>query len=286
MSNQSSSSQSSQSWWTAQAGYVLSASNRQKALADLTDGWKKHELWMTLGLHDIRQRYRRSMLGPFWITLSMGIMIAALGTLYSQIFQLEIKDYLPYLAAGLFSWALIASIINDSCQVFIGGEHLIKQLSAPLSIYVYRMIWSNLLLAAHNVWIYVITALIFGVELSWAMLLFFPAVALLIINGVWIGLFLGVVSVRFRDIPMTVQSITQVMFFITPIFWKPEMLPGRALLLDANPFYHFITIMRVPLLGQVPSLDHWLAVAMTAVIGWVIALVFYSAYRWRVAYWV
>lgn len=286
MSNHSSSSQDSQSWWTAQAGYALNFSNRRKALDDLRDGWRKRELWTTLGLHDIRQRYRRSMIGPFWITISMGIMIAALGTLYSQIFQLEIKEYLPYLAAGLFSWALISNIINDSCQVFIGGEHLIKQLSAPLSIYVYRMLWSNLLLAAHNVWVYVLTAMIFSVEVTWATLLFLPALALLIINGIWVGLFFGVFSVRFRDVPMTVQNITQVMFFITPIFWKPEMLPGRALLLDANPFYHFVTILRSPLLGQAPPLEHWIAAIMTAVLGWAIALVFYSAYRWRIAYWV
>lgn len=243
-------------------------------------------MWATLGLHDIKQRYRRSMLGPFWITISMGIMIAALGTLYSQIFQVEIKEYLPYLAAGLFCWALIANIINDSCQVFIGGEHLIKQLSAPLSIYVYRMLWSNLLLAAHNVWVYVITAMLFAVEVNWATLLFLPALALLVLNGIWIGLFLGLFSVRFRDVPMTVQSITQVMFFITPIFWKPDMLPGRALLLDANPFYHFITILRAPLLGQAPPLEHWLAVFMTAVVGWCLAFLLYSAYRWRIAYWV
>jgi ABC-2 type transport system permease protein/lipopolysaccharide transport system permease protein len=286
MSNPSSTSQRSQSWWAAQAGYLSSRANRRKALADLGDGWRRRDLWTTLGLHDIKQRYRRSMLGPFWITISMGIMIAALGTLYSQIFQVEINEYLPYLAAGLFSWALIANIINDSCQVFIGGEHLIKQLSAPLSIYVYRMLWSNLLLAAHNVWVYVITAMLFSVEVNWATLLFLPALALLVLNGIWIGLFLGLFSVRFRDVPMTVQSITQVMFFITPIFWRPDMLPGRALLLDANPFYHFITILRAPLLGQVPPLEHWLAVLMTALVGWGIAFLLYSAYRWRIAYWV
>lgn len=286
MLNESSNPKNGPSWWAAQVGYFVSPGNRRKASDDLRDGWRRRDLWTTLGLHDIRQRYRRSMLGPFWITISMGIMIAALGTLYSQIFQIDIKEYLPYLAAGLFSWALISNIINDSCQVFIGSEHLIKQLSSPLSIYVYRMIWSNLLLAAHNVWVYVLTAILFSVELTWATLLFIPALALLVINAVWIGLFLGVFSVRFRDVPMTVQSITQVMFFITPIFWKPEMLPGRALLLDANPFFHFVTIMRGPLLGQAPPIEHWLAVVMTAVVGWAIALVFYSAYRWRIAYWV
>jgi ABC-2 type transport system permease protein/lipopolysaccharide transport system permease protein len=186
----------------------------------------------------------------------------------------------------MFSWGLISNLVNDGCKAFTSGEKLIKQLSAPLSIHVYRMLWSNLLTAAHNIWIFVIVALLFRVEVGWSLLLFIPALLLILLNGFWVGLFFGLVSARFRDVPMTIGSIVQVMFFVTPIIWKADMMPGRAFLLDANPFYHFVEILRAPMLGQVPGLENWAAVVLITLIGWVIALTFYTAYRWRLAYWV
>ncbi|AHF05165.1 sugar ABC transporter permease [Marichromatium purpuratum 984] len=256
------------------------------ALADARDGWKHYELWGTLGLHDVRQRYRRSKLGPFWITISMGIMVLALGLLYGQIFGQDLHDYLPFLAAGFVIWGLISAIILDGSEAFIAAEGMIKQLNAPLSIYVYRKLWSALIAFAHNIWVFVGVALWFGVSWDWSLLWVFPALALLLLNGLWIGLFFGLLSARFRDVPLIIASMVQVLFFITPVIWKPEMLPGRALLLHLNPFYHLVEVIRAPLLGQPPALTNWLAVLLLAAVGWAVALLFYSAYRWRIAYWV
>ncbi len=161
-----------------------------------------------------------------------------------------------------------------------------RQLSAPVSIYVYRSVWSNLITFAHNIWIFVLVALWFQVSPAWSMLWAIPALFLLLVNGLWVGLLFGLLSARFRDIPLIIASIVQVMFFITPVIWKPSMLPGRALFLDLNPFYHLVEIVRAPLLGQAPNLENWIAVLLITAIGWGLTLFFYTAYRWRVAYWV
>ncbi len=274
------------SWFAAQIKYATNAEQFRKAIDDIWNGWRNRTLWSTIGLHDIKQRYRRSVIGPFWITISTGIMIGALGLLYSQIFKIDQTEYLPYLAAGLFAWGLISNIVIEGCQCFNSSEHLIKQLSAPLSIYVYRMLWSNLLTAAHNIWIFVLVAVWFKVNPGWSVLLAVPALFLILINGLWVGLLLGLLSARFRDIPMTVGSIVQVMFFMTPIMWKPDMLPQRTALLDANPFYHFVQILRAPMLGQVPAMENWAVVLLLTAIGWIVTLLCYTAYRWRITYWV
>ncbi|NVZ09318.1 ABC transporter permease [Allochromatium humboldtianum] len=258
----------------------------ERALHDIRTGWKRRELWMTLGLQDVRQRYRRSKLGPFWITLSMAIMVLALGLLYGQIFGQDLHDYLPFLAAGFVIWGLIASLVNDGCQSFILAEGMIRQLNAPLSIYAYRGLWSTLIAFAHNIWVFLGVALWFGVDLNWNLLWVPVALLMLFLNGLWMALFLGLLSARFRDVPLIIGSVVQVLFFITPVIWKPDMLPGRALWLDLNPFYHLVEIMRAPLLGQPPVLGNWLTVIAITIIGWAVALFFYSAYRWRVAYWV
>jgi ABC-2 type transport system permease protein/lipopolysaccharide transport system permease protein len=100
------------------------------------------------------------------------------------------------------------------------------------------------------------------------------------------ALFLGLLSARFRDVPLIIGSIVQVLFFLTPVIWRPEMLPDRALFLQLNPFYHMVEILRAPLLGSAPSMESWIANVLIAFVGWTICLFFYSAYRWRIAYWV
>jgi ABC-2 type transport system permease protein/lipopolysaccharide transport system permease protein len=132
----------------------------------------------------------------------------------------------------------------------------------------------------------VVVALWFGVKPGWPLLFVLPALALVLLNGFWIALLFGLLSARFRDIPMIIASIVQVMLFMTPIFWSADMLPGRTALLDGNPFYHFVTILRSPLLGQVPPLENWMAAIAITVVGWLLALLFYTAYRWRLAFWV
>ena len=257
-----------------------------KALDDIVQGWRARELWGTMGLHDARQRYRRSFLGPFWITISMGIMVAALGLLYGAIFKLELRIYLPYLACGFVIWGLISGLIQDGTKSFISSGHLMRQLRVPVSIYVYRAMWSNLVTFAHNIWIYVFVAWWFDVFPGWEVLWALPGFVLLTINALWIGLLLGLTSARFRDIPLIVANVVQVMFFITPVIWKPSMLPDRALFLELNPFYHFMEILRGPLLGSTPGVENWLVAIAITLIGWGITLFFYTGYRWRLAYWV
>jgi ABC-2 type transport system permease protein/lipopolysaccharide transport system permease protein len=176
-------------------------------------------------------------------------------------------------------------LILDGTRTFIDAEPMIRQITAPVSVYAFRTVWSNLIIFAHNIWIFLVIAIWFGIYPGASVLLVIPALGLLLLNGMWVGLLLGLFGVRFRDVPLIVGSIVQVMFFITPIIWKPEMLPGRALILDLNPFYHFVEIVRGPLLGQPPSLENWVFALVITLFGWLVALFFYAAYRWRIPYW-
>lgn len=273
-------------WLISQVRASLNPVGLSRALADIRSGLLQWPLWGYLGYHDIRQRYRRSMLGPLWITISMGVMVGALGLLYGTIFKQDISNYLPYLATGFVVWGFISSLITDGMQVFSRSESVIRQMAAPLSVYVYREIWANLVIFAHNMAIYVLVAIWFGVKVNDSLLLVPAGLLLLLVNGVWIGILLGLLSARFRDIPLIVQNVVQVVFFLTPIIWRPEMLPERSVFVDANPLYHLVEIIRAPLLGHAPAMESWWAVLSLTVVGWVLTLLFYSAYRWRIPYWV
>ena len=262
------------------------ASQTELALVDIVQGARARYLWGRFGWQDIRRRYRRSVLGPFWLTISMGVLVAALGTLYGTLFKVEIAEYVPFLALGFTVWTLISGLINDGCTTFINAGSIIKQSNLPLSVHVYRKVWRNHLIFFHNAVIFVVVAIIFSIWPGWTGLLALPGLVFLCLNGIWVGLLLGIISARFRDVPPIVASVVRVLFFVTPIIWMPELMPGRALVLDFNPLYHFVELVRAPLLGQVPGFVSWLAVSGITLGGWLVAFVLLRRYRRRIAYWV
>ena len=265
-------------------------SQTELALLDILQGARARHLWGLLGWQDIRRRYRRSVLGPFWLTLSMGVLVATLGTLYGTLLKVEFAVYVPFLALGFIVWTLISGLITDGCAAFTSAESIIKQTNLPLSVHVYRMVWRNLLTFCHNAAIFFVVAAVFSIWPGWTGLLALPGLVLLCLNGMWLGLFLGIVSARFRDVPPIVASVVRIAFFVTPIIWMPELMSSRAamlgLVLDLNPFFHFLELVRAPLLGQVPGLLSWLAVSGMTLGGWLATFALFRRYRRRIAYWV
>jgi lipopolysaccharide transport system permease protein len=256
------------------------------ALDDLRLGLANWRLWLMLGWVDIRQRYRRAFIGPFWITLSMGIMVATLGFLYAHLFKIDVPSFLPFVAAGFATWFFISATINESTLLYIQAEGIIRNTTMPLSIHLYRMIWRNLLVLAHNAVVMLFVYAVFG----GAPLARIPLVALglvlLTVNLTWIGLVTGIVCTRFRDAPPIIANLIQIVFFVTPILFKPSFLADKmATLAFYNPFFHLVDVLRAPLLDQTPQASTYAIVAFMAVAGWAFALLFYKRLRRRIAYW-
>jgi ABC-2 type transport system permease protein len=264
----------------------------QRAFGDLAQGWRQRSLWGYLGWQDIKQRYRRSVLGPLWISISMGVIATAMGILYGALFQEDIRSFLPYVATGLLIWNFVSGCILEGSEVFIANEGLIRFLPAPLSLHIYRLLWRQTLFFLHNLLIWLLLVVIFPQPLSWTVLLAVPAFVLLVLNGAWIAILSGIVATRFRDIPPIIASVTQLLFFMTPIVWSYERLVAnpavaeRARLAELNPVMHYVEIVRQPLLGDPIVARHWVVVGVITLVGWAAALVCMRNYRSRVAYWV
>ncbi|KUI37268.1 ABC transporter permease [Mycobacterium sp. GA-2829] len=262
-----------------------------RAWRDLRDGFAKRELWLHLGWQDIKQRYRRSVLGPFWITIATGATAVAMGLLYSKLFKLELAEHLPYVTMGLIVWNLINASILEGAEVFIANEGLIKQLPTPLSVHVYRLVWRQMILFAHNIIIFIIIAIIYPKHWTWPDLAVFPALLLIMLNCVWVSLCFGILATRYRDIGPLLNSVVQLLFFMTPIIWNEATLQAQgagqwAKIVELNPLLHYLDIVRAPLLGADQELRHWIVVLALTVIGWVMAVFAMKQYRARVPYWV
>jgi lipopolysaccharide transport system permease protein len=271
---------------TADRRINVGQQRRARALADLVEGIERWRLWVRLGWNEIAQRYRRSVLGPFWLTASMAIMVVTLGVVYAELFSQPIDEFLPFFCVGLLVWNLIASYLTEAGTLFTGSESYIKQIRLPFSVYVYRSSWAKLIIFAHNFVIYLGVLLYFHIWPGPVFLLAVPGLILVVLNGTVANLTIGIVSARFRDIPQVINSIVQILFFITPIFWKPGSLKGHAFITDFNPLYHLIEVVRAPLLGNVPSAGNYLAVFLLTLINIAIGGVFFVRFRSRLAYWI
>ncbi len=254
---------------------------------DLVEGTKHFSLIMMLGWQDIRQRYRRSVLGPFWLTLSMGVMIGTIGVVFSQILSASIDQFIPFLSAGLILWGTISTTVTEACTTFILSEGVIKQLPLPLSVHMLRMIWRNIIILGHNIVILPLVFLVLGKPFSLLALVGIPGFFLATINLGWVSFLFGIICTRYRDFPQIVSILLQIVFYLTPIIWMPDLLPQRAslYLLDINPAYHLLEIIRAPLLGQLPTALNWGVAFFSAIGGWLITIIFYNCYKNRIAYW-
>ena len=265
------------------------ALNRQSlrlALKDIKDGAFSIYLWPMLGWLEIKQRYRRSVLGPFWLTISTGAMIGGMGPLYGRLLGQDVSSYFSYLGVGIIVWFLIASLINDSCNAFISAGGYIQQLKLPLTVHVLRVVWRNLIIFAHNLVIVALILIFYRPNIGWSSLLMPLGVLLIAVNGVWLGILLGLLCARFRDIPQIVNSLVQVAFFLTPVIWKAEMLGKYRWTAEVNPLSHFLEIVRAPLVSGTTNTRSWAVVLAITVVGYAVTLAMFSRFRARIAYWV
>ena len=262
------------------------ASPTAAAWADLVEGMSRTWMWSAMAMQDIRMRYRGSLLGPFWLTISMVIMIAAMGLIYARMFNMEIARYLPFLTVGLVIWSFVSTVITEGCQTFLSAQNVITQVRMPFSVHAWRTVYRNLIVLAHNMVIVPLVLLMFSVPIGWSVVVIVPALAILTINGIWVSILLGMISARYRDVPPIVTSFVQVIFFVTPIFWPPEAVGVWMQALPLNPLFAAVDVVRAPLLGSAPLAYSWPVLLIVTVVGCLGTFAFFVKFRSRIAYWI
>ena len=244
--------------------------------------------WWTLACNDVRLRYRRTTLGPLWITVGLAATVSSVGLLYGSLFGNRLSDYLPYFATGLVVWAFIASAITEGCTVYLVAARLIRAVPVPIVVHVYRMLGRQIIVLAHNFLIVALLWMVFRWPLTPSSFLVIPGLSLNLLAVFGLVLFLSVVAARFRDVALIVTTFLQLVFLMTPIMWQTSTASGVSLTLAAylNPIYHLIEVVRRPLLGEPGEVVSWGVAGFTAALSLAVGLAFHGRYRHRVPFWV
>jgi lipopolysaccharide transport system permease protein len=260
------------------------------AASDLAETARLWRLVWALAFLDIRLRYRGSVLGPFWLTLSTAIMIGALGFVYSRLFHTDLHSYLPFLSLSLVLWNnFIAALVSDSCTGYTTADAMIRAMRMPLSLHAARVVVRNILILAHNV---IVIVAVFAIMDTWpgrVAAMAIPGFMLWIVDALAVAMLLGGFCARFRDVPPIAASIMQIAFFVSPIIWSPQILKNRGIgviLLNWNPFYALLEIVRAPLLNQMPSANTWGSALGYSAGLLVLTALFFVRARGRIAFWV
>ncbi len=265
----------------------LSLGERQRlAVRDLREAMRLWRLGWTLAFLDIRLRYRGSMLGPFWLTLSTGLMVSAMGALYSQLLHISLHEYLPFLTASLVLWGFISTLFSEACYSYTANDGMIRTIRIPFALYAARTVLRNLVVLAHNLVIVVAVDLFVWTGPGIGGLLAIPALVLWIVDGLAIVIMLGALCARFRDIPPIVGSVVQMSFFVTHVLWKPELVGAHQWVLPINPFYDILEVIRGPLLGEIPDLTTYLAALGYSLLLCGISWLLFARVRGRISFWI
>jgi lipopolysaccharide transport system permease protein len=269
--------------------YVFDAAAPRRgevAREDLREGFASWRLAWALARLDLRNRYRGSVIGPFWMTLSTLLMLVGLGLLYSRLLGLSLAEYLPHLTVSLVVWNIISAMVTDACTTMTSAEGVIRQLRVPYTVHALRSVFRNGLTAAHSLPLIPLAFLVFGQLPGPEALLALPGLAILLANSFFASVLLGMICARFRDIAPIVANVMQLAFFLTPILWKPELLKDAAVWLPLNPFYAVLETVRGPLVegGGQPLV--WLAAILYTLALGAVSLAFFVRFRGRLAFWV
>lgn len=243
-------------------------------------------VWFTLGSQDIKLRYRRSILGPLWITISMAITIYSMSFLYGRLFNIEISTYLPYLASGIIGWAFISALIIESGQVFIEAEGYIRNQESYISTFMMRLIIRNILIFLHNSLVFIPIIFFLHLPVNYKLLLLIPGILIIAINAFFYGTVLAIIATRYRDFAQIVSSLIQIIFFITPVMWMSKTLGNNMQwVVKYNPFAYFLNLIRAPLLATSAYPGEIFVIFWVTILGLLLYTLLLSKYKYRIVFW-
>lgn len=235
---------------------------------------------------DTKARYRRSVLGPFWIVLGTSFGVAGLGYVWSTVLKVDRASFIPSLTIGLIVWQFISGCIVESPLSLVRSSQTIRNIPTPYIIFPAQLLIRQFINFMHNMIVVAVVLFIYPPAHGWVQALLLPGLALVIVNLGWISVVLSLIGARFRDLDLLVGALMPIFFFISPVIYRPEHLASQEWLIAANPLAYLITVMRDPLQGIVPPTGMYLALIMASILGWTAAFWLLGRRYSRIAFWV
>lgn len=258
----------------------------REGLHDIAQSVKKFGMALFFAWGDTKARYRRSILGPWWMVLSTAVSVAGLGFLWSMLLKDDPVKLVPSLTVGLVIWQFLSGCILEAPSIFSRNAHFIRNIKIPFFVFPLQLLLRQLINLCHNAVVVVSVIAYFGVKLSYAHLLIIPGLLLVVLNLAWIVVLVALVGARFRDAEQIIGAIMPLMFFLSPVIFRPSQLAMAQQIVWLNPFSYFITLVRDPIMGVAPPVFVYQVSVVSLCVGGIFTLYMLGKHRRHISFWI
>ncbi|MBR0715444.1 glycosyltransferase [Bradyrhizobium liaoningense] len=218
--------------------------------AAATTGWiDTVRIAGALAWSDMRHRYVRSLLGPFWMSLQMAIVVAVLGSVIGQMSNGGVLSRLPMLALSMTAWTFLNSVVLDATTALQNSGSLIRDRALPPVIFLLQCTFRQALFALHNACVPLLLWLVLTRHETGGAVAALPGLALFVACTFALSLVLGALATRFRDLKPIIESTLMLAFLASPVIWSSDMINHRSTVMQLNPLTHLFAVWREPLSG-------------------------------------
>lgn len=255
-------------------------------IADLSAAWRRRQLALYFAWTETLARYRRSVLGPFWLVLSTIIGVVGLGFVWSALLNADHREFIPSLTVGLVTWQLISGSIIEAAGLFPRNSPIILNIKLPTFLISLQLLFRQLINYGHNLIVLAVVLAVYPQHVGPTMLFAIPGIIVLAAGLLGTIQILGFLGARYRDFDPLISSLMPILFFISPVIYQSRQLGPAEAVMEYNPLAHWIRLVRDPVLGIPPTIGSYAtAILLTALI-WILALWLTSARSYRLPYWV
>jgi ABC-type polysaccharide/polyol phosphate export permease len=244
------------------------AEGLQTTVRDVIGSARLWRVWMRLGVQDVRLKFRRSAIGVAWIFVNLAVLVLSIGFIYANLLGQSPKDFIPYLTIGLILWGYLTNSIVEGGNAFINSEGYIKQISLPIYIYVFRAFVSIGVTALLTLGAYAVVAILYWVPVRAGTLLVVPGLLMVMTASLLLVTIFAHLNTRFRDVAHMASVGMQVLFYVTPVIFPADLLMRRSrnlsYVIELNPMYHLLEVVRRPLLTGTAA--DWHSYAVVALV--------------------
>ena len=249
--------------------------------------FKNYNYWIYSAKINTYKRYRRSVLGPWWLTLNLLIFISSVGLLWAYIWKVDLRTYVPFFAFGIVFWELVQSTILKSIGLYKLKEGVIKSINVNKLNYHFEVITIVIINFLHNcAFIIPLSLLICFYKGSYAVILLIPTMLIYLLNMFFISILISILSTRYKDLEMVIEHLLRIIFLMTPIIWLPTIFSEESMFIKYNFLYHYLEIFRAPLMGQIPTVQNYLITFCSTLVFMVLGIYTYLKYNKKIVFWI
>lgn len=233
--------------------------------------WDARYFWLHLVRADLKYKFRRSKLGIMWTFIYPLMLTLLMSFVFGTIFNQPPGEYAPYVLSGLVTWELIVNSVIYAGASFIVSEGYIRQFNHPVVIYSLKSMlvsMATFLIAIMSLFIWMMFLNPYNIIITIITLPFTIITFFIVLFP--ISIISSFINTKYRDFSQVMNLLMQALWYVSPVFFKSEMLESSEVLssfMNLNPVTHILNLIREPILyGNIPSIYSYIYILLLGVV--------------------